>query len=438
MQILNLDPSCQKIEKDRLAKKTLFLDTNFIIGLLCESEIDHEACVKIVEITKKAGSTLTYTSRTKKEFLDKLEAAKNEYRMARYSKKPFRKHANIFIRDYLVCKQRRPGLNWGAYLYRMKKMEKLLKNEYGILMDEKDYDYIEELENFDEVVSLVRKYSTKFQHGLLLREKEIHTAQHDAYHILLMRNFQKEDKPDIFGANKYFLTYDKTLLFVDRELGLDDFFPSTMLGEVWGQMLSVVIFVPNLTDQKTADVFGKLITSHFFSIGSYVDPREELIRRIMNSIDPRGLDDEDIKSILAHKLINDYLDKACEDIEKGIEPPDPTPIVKKVEEEKNKEKIEKLSKKLEQQREEVSKFEHKTKILEEEIKKRKITERKILKKHIKEYINKIESNLDGILERFGDLTIIKRANKFKENYQKIDSFSDDEAIKAYTELENEV
>jgi len=423
MQVLNLDPECQRIEKELLSQKTLFLDTNFLISLILEHEKDHDACVKIVQLTKKAKSTLVFTTRTKIEFLALLDNAKYEYTLAEKNMMPSKKYANIFIRDYLTCKQRKPGLDWDAYVARLKKIDSLMKNLYDIPEDATDYNYIYELENFDNVVSLVQKFSTKFRHQYAL-PKTYNTAKHDAFHILLMRDFQHKGEYDILGAQKYFLTYDKTLSFVDRELGLEDEFPSCMQSEVWAQWLLAILTAPNMSDHVTAKVFGRLISSNFFSIGSFLDPKEEVINRIITSIDTRGLDPKEIESILSHKLINNYIKRACEDIKKGKEPPDPSQVVTKVEGIVKSEKIIKLS-------DEISKKDRKIEIYKGEKK-----QRRVLKDNIKKYIiNQLNNIMDGIIERWGDTTIIESIEKYKEEYKEIEEYSDDqEAIKQYNEM----
>jgi hypothetical protein len=136
IEILNLDPECQVLIKENVSKVVGYLDTNMIVFLVTSGE--HSKAVEdLVKLSIDLGIKISFTKRTREEFMKHIESKKTVY--SQKGKLTFKSYDKItpileegFLKDYLEKKKDNPGLTYEGYFARLAGIEALLESKYSI------------------------------------------------------------------------------------------------------------------------------------------------------------------------------------------------------------------------------------------------------------------------------------------------------------------
>jgi len=309
IQILNLDPECQMLEEKTFSEKILFLDTNLLIALLCPTALTHEVIENLIELTRIVGAQLMVSKRTTDEYLDVLEDANRIFENWKHKKdiRFLKSFDNEFIQSFVVEYETNPSQTWKGYYYRMKQLKSVLK-KLKISLYSKILDEVMKHPSFKDVSGQVSTCYQMFRG----RPKTVKVAEHDAYHLLLMKELRKGEKPSFLGPNYWFATGDATLYCVDdyinTNLEYEDKCPSSTLGDVWVSAISP--FLPlSVREERALDVFMGLLSSQFAIIPFEIHA-EDLLEIQGDWIKYDWLDTEDIERILKEEWVQRYIRKA--------------------------------------------------------------------------------------------------------------------------------
>jgi hypothetical protein len=206
-EILQLDPECNLLKKEAFSNKLLLLDTNVIVALLLPPHPYHNITMRVIETAKALGVRIAYTERTIREFLALLDEANELWQDVR--SRPFsllKRVENEIIRTYVLFREKYKS--WDGYYYTLKQVKKLLQ-EHGIFeftIPPLEGGLLRDNQMFQEVVGYVRQYALEISNN----PKASSVAEHDAYHLLLIRDLNKPPS-DMFGPKLLFLTLISTL-----------------------------------------------------------------------------------------------------------------------------------------------------------------------------------------------------------------------------------
>jgi len=310
IKILNLDPLCQKLEREAFSEKILFLDTNVLLGLLCRESWLHKIANDFIKLTFSLGSKIMVTERTIGEYLKVLEDSSKAYEKLNVPDRILESVDDPFISSFSVEKKENPQQSWKGYYYLMKQVESILKNRYQIDIYKEAHEDILKETFFEEIAKQV-VYCYEMIQG---RQKTQDVAEHDAFHLLLVRELRKNEKSTFLGPNHWFVTADTTLYCVDneinRKLDYKDKTPSSMMCDIWVQMISPFLSY-DVRNRTLFDIFTQLLSSQFITIPFGVSV-EDLSEIQGDWLKYDWLTSEDIERILSEEWVKKYTQKIGE------------------------------------------------------------------------------------------------------------------------------
>jgi len=308
IQVLNLDPQCQKLEKEAYSEKVLFLDTNIIISLVCESDPLYKVATDLITLTSSLGARFLVTKRTIEEYLDVLEGANKTPKDAR-SANPRLTHLlkDPFIASYNIERSSLPSQTWEGYYYRMRQIESILREKFNTELYKEKHDEIEQYPFFSEIAERVIRCFEIVSY----RPKKAKVAEHDAFHLLLVRELRKKETPTFLGPKHWFITNDSSLLCVDKDINkrpdYTDKTPSSMISALWLEMISP--FLSASSKEKSLPLFALLLRREFATMPFRIS-LEDLLLIQGDWMQYDWLDEKDIEKILGEMWVRSYLDKA--------------------------------------------------------------------------------------------------------------------------------
>lgn len=196
-EVLNLDPELRTMERKSFEGKSVYLDTNVIVSLLCTAHIAHNAVLGLIRLTNNLGVHIYYTSRTRDEFLALLAQSSRVYARhadeheTRILRKAGPLMEDTFIASYWKELEKTPALSWQGFEQRMENFSDILRNLHNVTLVEAE-PHIERDALFNELSDAIRAYSPL---------KYSTTVERDATHMLLVREVRKRSPPDQLGVN---------------------------------------------------------------------------------------------------------------------------------------------------------------------------------------------------------------------------------------------
>lgn len=310
LELLQLDPECNLLKKEALSKKTLFLDTNVVMSLLLPIHGYHEFTLRLLEIAKVLGVKMVFTEETKQEFLNRLDQANIRWRSLRGARPSLLKKAHDdFIKSYIYEREKNPQ-GWSGYFFMLRQVETLLEKKgisiYNYTPDSTKEGLPQNKELFKKVVSDVYYYADKVSNNI----KPVSVAEHDAFHLLLVRDLQRASVSDMFGPQFLFLTYDVSLSYVDNKINkhicVQDAI-SSIHPRIWLDVVTPFLS-PNIVNEELPSFFGKLMKSDFTYIPVTIH-LDTLVEVAGPWLDYDNLTDEDIGTILRDKTVQSLVAK---------------------------------------------------------------------------------------------------------------------------------
>ena len=311
VQVLNLDPECQALEKEAFGKKNLLLDTNVIIALLCPSSRQHRLSRELVNLSKQVGARMLVTERTLNEYAKVFDDSNNVMRGFRPNT-PIRFLEAVddeFIASFATEKQSHPHETWEGYSLRMHQVKSILKNNYGISLLADDRPGILEQPYFPEITAKVSDCFKKTRG----KAKKTAVAEHDAYHMILVRELSKENSPTMVGPSHWFISHDQTLAYVEpllrTKLG-DGKEISAMVSDIWLQMIEPFLS-RDVREKQAVEAFVDMLRSQFANVPFRI--KTSMLTELQGDwLNYEWLETGDIERILGEKFVSDYLAKIRE------------------------------------------------------------------------------------------------------------------------------
>jgi len=318
-QILNLDPQLQTLERNSFSKKSLFLDTNIIVSLMCVSE-SSEGMAEIISMTKGLGISIVYTPETQNEFLTLLKYGEELHRRNPIHKKsivektwPLMK--NPFIKSYWIESSEK-RIEWSAFVARMKAFQEVLGDRFSIKIDAQRIEGIWDDVDYKELERAV---------SLADCDKPASAVRHDAYHLLMIKKIREKESIDELGMNSYFLTKDYSLNIAEQIIYRGGRIPSNIPIDVWAQMI-LPFLSPKVVTGEAANVYLKILSSKFPSLARSIDPKD-LIEVMGMWMDDPSITTELLRKTIGTNYIHQHLERIREEqeiktseISKAIDP----------------------------------------------------------------------------------------------------------------------
>jgi len=272
-KILSLDPSIEILKKSEFGNKKILLDTNSLIGLVCVNCYNHEATRELMRLSGDLGVKSFVTSKTIAEFKKVLERSNERYALLNVPARILKVINDEFISSYAFELDSDQSLTWQKYYERMVNIDAILTQQYGIeVKDVKDIEIVDS-ETYEKVITEVSRVWEEARQN----KKERDVAEHDAFHLLLIKKLRDEDNiKSVLGPNYWFLTRDSTLFFVNsfiNSLGLfKNQISSSIKESYWLDFITP--FLNFRTRNKDAySVFADLLRSEFTTIPKGISPK---------------------------------------------------------------------------------------------------------------------------------------------------------------------
>jgi len=308
-QLLNLDPECRLFEKEAFSKKVLLLDTNFVMKLLFVSEPGHQAAVRCALLSRELGVQLRFTKRTKQEFLDQLIESNKRFKKLRVTKiDTLSSLSDGVIASYAFEKQKKPILKWNDFFYKYRAFETVL-NKWGIFEFKEALPPLKVYENGSK--DPVTGYVLACWHNLTGRIKSETVAEHDAYHLLLIRRLRAAKPSGMLGPQFWFLTFDSSLLCVDKAvnevIGNKYDLPSSI--ELWAWIELIAPYVaPKVSGELGVQGFSNLMKTQLSLLPATIDVKK-LIAVQTPEVNFDLFSREQIEAVLSDRFVEEHLRK---------------------------------------------------------------------------------------------------------------------------------
>lgn len=134
-------------------------------------------------------------------------------------------------------------------------------------------------------------------------------AEHDAYHLLLTRKLREKDaRSSGLGPRIWFLTFDQSLLCVDKEinvlLGTERELPSSIECWAWTDLISP-FFGGTVAHESPGEAFAYLMKTNFRALPSKVSTKKLI--SIASNIDLEGYSVEEVAAIANDEFVDQYM-----------------------------------------------------------------------------------------------------------------------------------
>lgn len=307
LEVLNLDPECQCLQRIEFSKIRLLLDTNVIINLLCPSDHRrHRIASNFIDICRSFGIQLYYTDVTVSEYESVLEVSDAIIPKMETPLHLLGDHPEPFVSSFAEELKQNPDQTWEGYYLRMKRLGGDIKNLYGLERFSEDWDEIFEKEFFEEISNRVSG-CWKIYAGTA---KSKPVARHDAFHLILVRELRRGEQTTVFGPSTWFASLDHTLLCADKVVDnhYDDKIPSTMNCDIWIQMMAPFL-AADVRDSSAPEIFSHFISSQFWVARERVNYED--LKIIQGEwLSYSRLNEQDLREILSEKFVKDYVKSA--------------------------------------------------------------------------------------------------------------------------------
>lgn len=257
-EVSDLDPEVKSLERAYLERRVGYVDTNFALDLLLPARERNKIALETANLCRQLGIKLTMSSRTLEELSAHISGslqATQRYGIQKYLPELVRYDDEGFTRSFCQEKARNPSLTPEGYLLSLEKDFRMKLREFGVEFDQQDHadlSKVTELEDFRKSVSECADLH------MLLKNREM--IEHDAFHLLLIRDMRRSSKLNLFGPREWFVTNDKSLYCVSERLAEagETQFPLTVLTEIW--LHSLFPFLPIKSLEEKASEVGKAFT----------------------------------------------------------------------------------------------------------------------------------------------------------------------------------
>jgi len=303
IEVLNLDPQCRMLEREEFSKKRLFLDTNILLGLVLQSRY-HEENTRLINNTRKLGCSVYVTKRTLDEFNMVLDKSKKSIKGIKATPYQLSKIGNVFIQTYGMALLSGRSLSPDKYMDQFSEAEKLIRG-IGIQVFNEEHKDIKELPEYGELIKDVQSCFSK----LRARAKTDDVAEHDAFHLLLVKTLREPETDSILGPNAWFLSSDLTLAcsdkFIRKTFSFSQPTSAVMIADIWNEIISPFL-IGIVTEKDLVAVLKSFISSEFTPISEGINAAT-LAKLEIDWTEYDWLEIEEIQDIIHQKFVLDYI-----------------------------------------------------------------------------------------------------------------------------------
>ena len=197
----------------------LLLDSNFIIPLLCSTDLKNPLSIALINLCNKYGVKLYYTGQTKSEIWNSINNARKTMNPINSDSKFYRTE-NQFVDDY----SRRKG-TWTDYYLLISQWEESIRSKWNIELlpplfskeiEEVCYEFVSRMLQIADEFRYSRREEKNVDYNIRLRADK--SYEHDAYCISLISYLRKNpiNKNTKRVLGPWFLTYDDLISFVNQ------------------------------------------------------------------------------------------------------------------------------------------------------------------------------------------------------------------------------
>lgn len=308
IEVLNLDPDCRVLEREEFSKKCLFLDTNVLLHLIVESEL-HTKTKGLINGSRQLECSVYVTKRTLEELDVLLDNTKKTLERVKATPWQLSKATNVLISEYGNTLLSGKSVPPAEYMNQFSDMENLL-NSMGIKLFDEEHVGIKELPKYGELIKEVQRCYARSR----ARMKTVNVAEHDAYHLLLVKTLRESDTVSILGPNKWFLTYDLTLpsvdIFIRKSFKFSEQTMATMIADIWNEIISP--FLIGIVSQKDlVEVLKSFVSSEFTPVAEGIQV-ETLARLDIDWTEYDWLEIKEIQEITSQRFVLGYISRSEE------------------------------------------------------------------------------------------------------------------------------
>lgn len=233
--LIRLHPTLPELRRAFFDHCVVYLDTNVVINILLESEKYHSICKSALETMTKLNMECKVSQYTVRELQFLLERADRLISQFLTDSSPnIKKSNNPFIRDYANEFARGSVLSWDDYYIKRQRWHEELA-EAGVVIDTEEYEWVLQLPEYETVVEALQLVAENFKFP-----KSLRVAEHDAFHLLLVRELRQRTSRGKASAQFWFLTQDLTLyLGAQKFLNLRRGPPLCVMTDIWLQTLAL-------------------------------------------------------------------------------------------------------------------------------------------------------------------------------------------------------
>lgn len=305
LEVLNLDPDCRTLEREEFSKKRLILDTNILLSLTLQNEF-HAQTIKLIENTRKLGCSIYVTRRTLGEFGEVLEKSKRILEQLKATGRQLSGVTNAFIRTYAGLILQGKPLASSEFFDQFSNMDSLLTS-FGVMVLEGKHEEIEELPKYKDLILEVKRCFEAFR----LRKKTDDVAEHDAFHLLLVKTLRSPEEDTILGPDVWFLSSDLTLSCTDKftnsEFTFSDNTSPVMIADIWNEIISPFL-IGIVKEKDLVEALKSFLTSEFAPISEGLDA-DILSRLEIDWTEYDWLEIDEIREITKQGFVLDYLSR---------------------------------------------------------------------------------------------------------------------------------
>ncbi len=306
LEILNVDPTLKRLEKEALRDTKFFIDTNVLIYLLFEKSRLSNAIEDIIKQSQKLGVSLYVNEITNEEFNHWLETSKKNVNQIKkipkkLSEALFSKQIDApLFTTYMDSLRQNPHQTVEQFCMKFENVGKLLEKNYGIVTDDEALNKLKNKKIFSKLQSQITRFSPL---------KGPRVSLHDTLCILKVKTYRENHPSGALGPKAWFFTTDSSLYKAEQKVFSGNEIRTGITPTLWLQIISPLIS-PELKTPETIKGFSKLVSMNF-GIDSIID-QEDILNINAAFYDLDHLEVDELKGLIGDKHIRESLKKAHE------------------------------------------------------------------------------------------------------------------------------
>lgn len=211
-QILNLDPSMVRLQREWFSKRRLYLDTNVVLGDIFQAQKRHAVVKEVITASLNIGAQLLISPMTLQELMSQVDRAKRNHLLTQKVPlvKALASHGDdAILATYLQLLREQPSLDWHAFINPFENLEETLL-QYNILVEEEGFNEAKAHPDLAAIRNAISDSKPIFVSPNVI--------DHDSVNCALILHLRQIHPPDERGQIVWLLTIDTSLRRAQRIL----------------------------------------------------------------------------------------------------------------------------------------------------------------------------------------------------------------------------